>query len=240
LVAHARGFVAPERGQSSRCVQDTLSRGADPPPVPWTEASAAYEGAASTTQPVRCTSWVQASPWFLAQCARLSPSGMRPAKPAARPPLAQLMLVGCHQKIGPTPSRSCVRRTHPAIVELLLLRYARMSESPFSSLRGAALLMARDLSTTPTTGLQVQASGDPHLANFGAYGTPERQFVFDIAASSNGSCSGPANHAGSPIMLGPVAARRAYSAPASRHRRYPRAACPRAPSRPDCGPHRAM
>lgn len=40
--------------------------------------------------------------------------------------------------------------------------------------------MAADLATTPTTGIRVQACGDCHVANFGGFGTPERQLVFDI------------------------------------------------------------
>jgi uncharacterized protein (DUF2252 family) len=63
---------------------------------------------------------------------------------------------------------------------LLPIRYGRMRESPFSFFRGAAALMASDLSSTPVTGLRVQACGDCHVANFGGFGTPERQLVFDI------------------------------------------------------------
>lgn len=40
--------------------------------------------------------------------------------------------------------------------------------------------MAADLATTPVSGLRVQACGDCHLMNFGAYATPERRVVFDI------------------------------------------------------------
>jgi uncharacterized protein (DUF2252 family) len=40
--------------------------------------------------------------------------------------------------------------------------------------------MARDLSTTPTTGARVQLCGDAHLNNFGIFATPERDRVFDI------------------------------------------------------------
>jgi len=40
--------------------------------------------------------------------------------------------------------------------------------------------MARDLTTTPTTGLKVQLCGDAHLSNFGVFGTPERQQAFDL------------------------------------------------------------
>jgi uncharacterized protein (DUF2252 family) len=39
---------------------------------------------------------------------------------------------------------------------------------------------ARDLAATPATGLRVQACGDAHLSNFGAYATPERTLVFDL------------------------------------------------------------
>ena len=63
---------------------------------------------------------------------------------------------------------------------LLPIRYARMRQSPFAFFRGSAPLMAADLATTPITGIRVQACGDCHVANFGGFGTPERQLVFDI------------------------------------------------------------
>ena len=40
--------------------------------------------------------------------------------------------------------------------------------------------MAADLAVTPATGIRVQACGDCHLLNFGAFGTPERRVIFDI------------------------------------------------------------
>ena len=64
--------------------------------------------------------------------------------------------------------------------ELLPIRYGRMSQSPFAFFRGAAALMAFDLSSTPATGLRVQACGDCHIGNFGGFGSPERRLVFDI------------------------------------------------------------
>lgn len=64
--------------------------------------------------------------------------------------------------------------------QLVPIRYGRMLKSPFTFLRGAAIVMAADLATTPTTGVQVQACGDCHLLNFGGYGTPERNLVFDV------------------------------------------------------------
>jgi len=63
---------------------------------------------------------------------------------------------------------------------LLPIRYTRMRQSPFAFLRGAAALMAFDLASTRVTGLRVQACGDCHIANFGGFGTPERQLIFDI------------------------------------------------------------
>ena len=64
--------------------------------------------------------------------------------------------------------------------ELVPIRHGRMLRSPFTFLRGSAALMAYDLSTTPSTGIRVQACGDCHLLNFGAFATPERNLVFDI------------------------------------------------------------
>lgn len=66
------------------------------------------------------------------------------------------------------------------IPELIPIRYGRMMQSPFTFYRGAALNMAADLANTPTSGLRVQACGDCHLLNFGAFATPERRVVFDL------------------------------------------------------------
>ena len=51
---------------------------------------------------------------------------------------------------------------------------------PFGFLRGAAAVMALDLSSTPATGLHVQACGDAHIRNFGHFATPERNLAFSI------------------------------------------------------------
>ena len=64
--------------------------------------------------------------------------------------------------------------------ELGPIRYRRMSESPFAFFRGGAAVMSLDLSTTPTSGIHVQACGDAHVNNFGFFGSPERNLVFDI------------------------------------------------------------
>ena len=65
------------------------------------------------------------------------------------------------------------------VPELVPIRYGRMLVSPFTFYRGAALIMASDLSTTPRSGLTVQVCGDAHLSNFGIFGSPERNLVFD-------------------------------------------------------------
>jgi len=64
--------------------------------------------------------------------------------------------------------------------ELVPIRHARMLTSSFAFLRGSAMVMASDLSRTPKTGIRVQACGDCHLMNFGAFATPERRLIFDI------------------------------------------------------------
>jgi len=66
------------------------------------------------------------------------------------------------------------------IPELIPIRYGRMIQSPFTFYRGSAFNMDADLSTTPASGLRVQACGDCHLCNFGAFATPERRIIVDI------------------------------------------------------------
>ena len=60
------------------------------------------------------------------------------------------------------------------IPELLPIRYERMAVSPFAFLRGAAAVMAADLAQMPQVGIPVQACGDCHLMNFGAFETSRR------------------------------------------------------------------
>lgn len=65
--------------------------------------------------------------------------------------------------------------------ELVPIRYARMLTSPFAFLRGSAAIMAADLAAGPqTTGITVQACGDMHVANFGAFASAERNLIFGI------------------------------------------------------------
>ena len=72
-------------------------------------------------------------------------------------------------------SQSAVR-----VPDLVPIRHGRMLVSPFTFYRGAALVMAADLARASSSGIYVQACGDAHLSNFGAFATPERTMAFDI------------------------------------------------------------
>ncbi|MCI4360378.1 MAG: DUF2252 domain-containing protein [Thermoplasmata archaeon] len=74
-----------------------------------------------------------------------------------------------------------IDRTNEGRVEALVpIRMARMASSRFGFLRGAAAVMAADLSRTPASGIRVLLDGDAHLSNFGLFGTLERDIVFDL------------------------------------------------------------
>jgi uncharacterized protein (DUF2252 family) len=83
-------------------------------------------------------------------------------------------------KDRPDPVSLLEEQGETRVPELVPIRYGRMLVSPFTFYRGAALIMASDLATTPTSGLHVQACGDAHLSNFGVYGSPERRLMFDV------------------------------------------------------------
>ena len=82
----------------------------------------------------------------------------------------------------PDPVALLEKSNEGRLKELIPLRYGRMMQSPFTFYRGAAALMAQDLGTLKkiTAKIPVQACGDCHLLNFGAFATPERNIVFDI------------------------------------------------------------
>lgn len=65
--------------------------------------------------------------------------------------------------------------------DLVPVRYARMLGSSFAFLRGGAAIMAADLAANiKTTGINIQACGDMHIANFGVFASAERNLVFGI------------------------------------------------------------
>lgn len=66
------------------------------------------------------------------------------------------------------------------VAELAPIRVGRMAANPFAFLRGAAGLMAHDLSGGPVTGVGAQICGDAHAANFGLYGDVHGRLVIDL------------------------------------------------------------
>lgn len=66
------------------------------------------------------------------------------------------------------------------VAELTPIRVGRMAANPFAFLRGAAGLMAHDLSGGPVTGIGAQICGDAHAANFGLYGDARGRLVIDL------------------------------------------------------------
>ncbi|MBV9814072.1 MAG: DUF2252 family protein, partial [Acetobacteraceae bacterium] len=66
------------------------------------------------------------------------------------------------------------------IPALVPLRMGRMRQDAFAFLRGAAAVMAADLGAMPDSGIRVQACGDAHLLNFGAFASPEGTPLFDV------------------------------------------------------------
>jgi uncharacterized protein (DUF2252 family) len=80
----------------------------------------------------------------------------------------------------PDPIDLLEEQAQTRIPELVPIRYGRMLTSPFAFYRGAAYIMASDLSHTPRSGLDVQLCGDAHLSNFGAFASPDRRMVFSI------------------------------------------------------------
>ena len=90
-----------------------------------------------------------------------------------------------HAAFEPSPTRGdpielLERQAQTRVPELVPIRYGRMLVSPFTFYRGAAMIMAHDLSATPRSGLTVQCCGDAHLSNFGFFASPERRLVFDV------------------------------------------------------------
>jgi uncharacterized protein (DUF2252 family) len=92
---------------------------------------------------------------------------------------------GSHAGWEPAPDRPdpvdlLEHQAEGRVEELMPIRYARMMASPFTFMRGSAVVMANDLAGTPKTGIRAQLCGDAHLLNFGAYASPERALLFDL------------------------------------------------------------
>jgi uncharacterized protein (DUF2252 family) len=95
--------------------------------------------------------------------------------------------VGRHQhcdllcKARPVSALTLLERSmRGRVPDLVRLKYQLMAASPFAYLRGAAPVMAADLSQLPSTGIVSQLCGDAHVRNLGAYAAPDGRLVFDI------------------------------------------------------------
>lgn len=80
----------------------------------------------------------------------------------------------------PDPITILARQDEMRVQALVPIRHGRMRVSPFSFYRGAAAIMASDLSGSASTNLRVQLGGDAHLANFGLFNGADRRLVFDV------------------------------------------------------------
>ncbi|HEY2167498.1 MAG TPA: DUF2252 domain-containing protein [Jatrophihabitantaceae bacterium] len=120
---------------------------------------------------------------------------MTPAKVVPHPTRAERVARGkaaraavglaAHATFDPSATRAdpvslLEQQASTRVPELVPIRYGRMLVSPFAFYRGAALVMAADLAGAPDTGLRTQLCGDAHMSNFGVFGTPERNLVFDV------------------------------------------------------------
>jgi uncharacterized protein (DUF2252 family) len=83
-------------------------------------------------------------------------------------------------KRRPDPLKLIAENNKGRQKDLIPLRMGRMAVSPFTFLRGSACVMTADLSTSPISAIPVVIDGDAHLSNFGFYGTPQREVVFDM------------------------------------------------------------
>ncbi len=80
----------------------------------------------------------------------------------------------------PDPIETIERTNKGRQPQFIPIRWGRMASSPYAFLRGADAVMAWDLAHSPVTGVNVVMDGDAHINNFGLYGTPQRDVVFDL------------------------------------------------------------
>jgi uncharacterized protein (DUF2252 family) len=92
---------------------------------------------------------------------------------------------GAHAEWEPPPNRQdpvglLEQQAETRVPELVPIRYGRMLVSPFTFYRGAAAIMAADLTVGSRSGLNAQLCGDAHLLNFGVFAAPDRRLVFSL------------------------------------------------------------
>jgi uncharacterized protein (DUF2252 family) len=112
---------------------------------------------------------------------RLSPEERRARGRAARTQSPRSRCAEWAPSAGrPDPIALLEEQDASRVPELVPIRWGRMTASPFAFFRGAACVMARDLSWTANSGLLAQLCGDAHLSNFGGFASTERDLVFDL------------------------------------------------------------
>ena len=89
----------------------------------------------------------------------MSPAESEAAGKAARAAVPR----SSHAELGLGPARPdpvdlLIGQGEARVQDLLPIRYGRMLASPFSFYRGAALVMASDLSGTPRTGIRTRST----------------------------------------------------------------------------------
>ena len=100
---------------------------------------------------------------------------------ARRQAVPRATLAKHHQRRSSAKAMALIDEQNTRRYERLVpIRWARMLASPFGWMRGSPVVMADDLSKTPTSGIRVMACGDMHLLNFGLFASAERQLVFAI------------------------------------------------------------
>ncbi len=80
----------------------------------------------------------------------------------------------------PDPVEVITSQDTNRVQALVPIRHGRMAVSAFTFYRGAAKIMAGDLASTQSSGVNAQLCGDAHLSNFGSYASPDRRQVFDV------------------------------------------------------------
>ena len=90
----------------------------------------------------------------------------------------RLTATGCPAPDRPDPVSVLQTQAATRLQELVPIRYGRMLVSPFTFYRGAAAVMAADLTATPNSGIVVQACGDAHISNFGGFAAQDRRLLF--------------------------------------------------------------
>jgi uncharacterized protein (DUF2252 family) len=111
----------------------------------------------------------------------LTPSERESAGKAARSRAPRKSHAVCAPEADrPDPVETLTQQDATRVPDLVPIRHGRMLASPFAFYRGGAAIMAADLASCPSSGLEVQLCGDAHLSNFGVFLAPDRRLIFDI------------------------------------------------------------